>query len=196
MYTINKARFLIFTYDKYTCLGGMGDYVTSIDTSEDLKKYIKLNDNLTKFGCDFIEVLDTNDFKYSSLDGCSTSSTQECLDIVDKICKLVDSSLGLAKGEKEEIHIKVSDISYLLLCEKEGSHIYTLLEQDKNDIVLDFAGVIGYTAGFFETSLGRYIAKFGRDVYESRVRVINLSEVGLSTLNEVLKTFFGFEHKL
>lgn len=102
MNQIKKGRFILFAYDKYESKGGMGDYITSFNTSVDLREYFELDNNLKDFSYDFVEVFDTVDFKHSCVECSPLNSSEGYIKMIDEVCVIVDCCLGISKKNQKK----------------------------------------------------------------------------------------------
>lgn len=69
MKQIEKKRFIIFGYDEYYPSGGMGDFISSFDTLEELLDKMKLAEEeafFSRYTRDYFNILDIKHFKTGS----------------------------------------------------------------------------------------------------------------------------------
>lgn len=77
---MQKKRFVLFGFYHYYPCGGMGDYIVTFDTLEELMYLSKQDDTEYKFSCDKFQIFDTKYFKTGS----GESPTQAFSDLSDK----------------------------------------------------------------------------------------------------------------
>ncbi len=80
--------------------------------------------------------------------------------------------------------IKILDYCKMALSEVDGKKVRTIIENEiaeSHTVVLDFSGINIFATPFFNSSIGYFIMKFSPEEYEMKIKVANLTKLGVDT---------------
>lgn len=80
--------------------------------------------------------------------------------------------------------IKVSDYIASAFSQEKALILREIIKnnlEENDEIVLDFSGIFKFTTLFFNFSTGYYISLLGPNVYDKKISLINLCDLGKST---------------
>ncbi|MFR5265543.1 STAS-like domain-containing protein [Clostridium sp.] len=85
--------------------------------------------------------------------------------------------------------IKILGITKTCMGQKFGMQLRGLLENawDEEQIILNFEGIKLFASPFFNVSIGYFVSKYGRECFENKVKIINISDLGLNIIEQVKK---------
>lgn len=85
--------------------------------------------------------------------------------------------------------IKISNITKMAMSEQDGKNLRTEMQQyldNGDDVILDFSNISLFATPFFNASIGFFVLRLSPDTLQSKVKLINLSELGEETYKHSL----------
>lgn len=79
--------------------------------------------------------------------------------------------------------IKVIDFCKFAISEEKGLKLRELLLKNLSEdkIVLDFEGISMFTTPFFNSSIGYFILQYGPELFDEKIEILGLQEMGQET---------------
>lgn len=84
--------------------------------------------------------------------------------------------------------IKINTLVNSCMSARGGKMLRGLLEREfdiSDNIILDFEGIVLFASPFFNISIGYIIKKYGIDLFNRKVEFINISQLGINTIEQV-----------
>lgn len=95
-------------------------------------------------------------------------------------------------NKKNEVNlmkiIKINTLVNSCMSARGGKMLRGLLEREfdiSDNIILDFEGIVLFASPFFNISIGYIIKKYGIDLFNRKVEFINISQLGINTIEQV-----------